>query len=333
MADEVELSAPPTAADRGRRWAPTLLRHGGQGLLTLLLASTITFALVPLSPGSPAVSLLQSELNRTPTPAEIAAKEHQLGLDRPLVVQYVDWLAGVVRGDLGRSWRTGQDVWSLVGPRFGPTLLLGITSLAIGLVASAVLALLAARYRNGWIDHSIRLSTLVLAGIPAFVLGLLVLQYVVVGWGVSQVVTDGTWRTVLLPAAVAGLAGVSGRPLRAMLLEEMGSGYAGAMAARGAGRTRVLLHHALPNAMVPFLGMLGLSIGALIGGDVIIESVFSWPGLGSLAVAAVDQRDVPVIQAFVLLGTAAFVIASLGADLAAALLDPRLRVTPGEAGG
>lgn len=307
------------------RWFTPVRRHVVQALLTLIAASTVTFAMVPLSPGSPAVSLLQNELNRTPTLAEIKAKEHQLGLDRPWIVQYGSWLWRVLRGDLGVSWKNGQKVSTLVSERIGPTLLLGSMGLVIGLVASMLLALLATRFQNRLPDHLIRLITLLLAGIPTFVLGLLVLQYLVLGLGIAQVIADGTVRTVWLPALVMGLAGVNGRPLRAMLLAEMSTGYARAMTARGAGPTHILLTHAFPNAMVPFLGMLGLSIGGLVGGDAIVEAVFSWPGLGAYAIQAVAQRDVPVIQAFVLLSTLAFVTGSLLTDLIADMLDPRRR--------
>lgn len=298
-------------------------KHIVQAILTLFAASTVTFALLPLSPGSPAVSLLQNELNRIPTPAEIKAKEHELGLDRPLIIQYGSWLIRIIHGDLGVSWKTGQKVSVLVSERLGSTLLLGGFGFAVGLSASMLLALLATRFHNRLPDHVIRLITLLLAGIPTFVLGLLALQYIVIGLGIAQVISDGTLHTVLLPAVVMGLSGVNGRPLRAMLLEEMGSGYVRTMTARGASPTHVLWNHAFPNAMVPYLGMLGLSIGGLVGGDAIIESVFSWPGLGAYAIQAVQQRDVPVIQAFVLLSTLAFVIGSLLTDLIADMLDPR----------
>ena len=303
-------------------WAGIFARVWQAGL-TVLVASIFSFLLVPLSPGSPAVALLQSQLNRTPTAAEITAKEAALGLDRPWLVQYGQWLGRLTRGDLGQSWRTGQPVALLLRDRIWPTLLLGGTAFVLGLTATVALALLGAAWQGRWPDWLVRATMLGLGAVPPFVLGLLAVHGVAVGLGLSRVITDGTVATVWLPALVLGLAGVNGRPLRALLVVQMQAEPARALRARGASGRFILLRFALPNAMVAYLGMIGLSVGAIIGGDVIVESVFSWPGLGGLAVTAVMQRDMPLVQSYVVLTTLAYVLASMLCDLAADLADPR----------
>lgn len=297
-------------------------------VLTMVGASLVTFALIPLSPGSPAVSILTNDGRRL-TDAAIAAKEHELGLDRPLVAQYLSWISKLLRGDLGRSWKTQYPVSTLIRERIGATLMLGATALVIGLVVSVGVALVAARFHDRFGDHALRIVTLVVTGVPTFVLGLLVLQYIVVGWGIGKVVADGSLGSVWLPALVLSAVGIAGwsRPLRALLLDAQGSSYSRTMVARGATPRRVLLVHALPNAFVPFLGILGLGLGGIIGGAPIVESVFSWPGLGAQVVQSVQQRDVPVIQAFVLLSTLGYVLGSLLADLTADALDHRRRTS------
>lgn len=297
-----------------------------QVFVTLVVVSVLTFALIPLSPGSPALSILVTE-GREVTDQAVAAKEHELGLDRPLAVQYGSWLSKVLRADFGRSWKTQSPVSTIVRERVGATLLLGSVALILGLIASVTAAVLSARYHDRLVDHSLRLLVLVLTGIPTFVLGLLTLQYVVLDLGIGKVVSDGTLSSVWLPAIVLAAVGVAGwsRPLRALLLDAQAAPYARTMQARGATEWRILLVHALPNAFVPFLGMVGLGIGGLMGGAPIVESVFSWPGLGAQVVQSVRQRDIPVIQAFVLLSTFGYVLGSLTADMLALLLDPRRR--------
>ena len=318
-----------TRASRTLRTAAGLRAGGGRALqllATLFAASIVTFLLVPLAPGSPATAILVTE-GREITDEQVAAKEHELGLDRPLVRQYVDWVGDAARGDFGRSWKSQLPVRTLVAQRIGATVLLGVVALLIGLSVSTGAAVISARYQDRAADHLLRAVMLLLTGVPTFVLGLLVLQHVVIGLGVGRVVSRGTLADVWLPASVLAAVGVAGwaRPLRAQLLDASRSSYAATMRARGATEWRVLLVHALPNAFVPFLGLVALGIGGIIGGAPIVESVFSWPGLGAQAVQAVRQRDVPVIQAFVLLTTLGYVLGSLLADLAGALLDPRRR--------
>ncbi|MEQ1702777.1 MAG: ABC transporter permease [Ilumatobacteraceae bacterium] len=216
---------------------------------------------------------------------------------------------------------------TLISQRIGATLLLGGVALVLGLFVSVVVALVAVRFHDRLVDHGLRVITLTLTGIPTFVLGLLVLQYVVLGLGWGSVISDGSLSSVWLPAMVLAGVGIAGwsRPLRSLLLDAGAAPYARTMQARGASQSRVLMVHALPNAFVPFLALLGLGIGGLIGGAPIVESVFSWPGLGAQAIQSVQQRDIPVIQAFVLLSTLGYVLASLLVDVLAGRLDPRRR--------
>jgi ABC-type dipeptide/oligopeptide/nickel transport system permease component len=297
-----------------------------QTAATLLAASVLAFALVPLAPGSPARTILQVEYLPVSEQA-VKQLEKQLGLDRPLYVQYVDWLSHAVRGDLSNSYRTQQPVADLVGSRVGPTLLLGSVAFAIALAIAVLGGLVAAAWAGRAPDAATRMVALLGAGVPSFLVGLLLIQYVVLELGVGSVIADGTIRTVWMPALTLALAtaAIWSRSMRALLLEGLSAKYSLMATARGASRLRVLLVHALPNAFVPFLGFLGLGIGAIIGGAVIVETVFAWPGMGLLVINSIQLRDLPVIQGFVLISTLAYVLSSLAVDVLAFVLDPRLR--------
>lgn len=293
---------------------------------TLLAASVLAFALVPLAPGSPARTILGTEYFPVSEQA-IEKLEKQLGLDRPLYVQYADWLSHAVRGDLSNSYRTQQPVSDLVRQRLGPTLLLGSVAFVMALGIAVLGALIAATWPGRAPDAAVRAVALLGAAVPSFLVGLLMIQFLVLELGVGSVIADGTVRTVWMPAFTLAFAtaAIWSRSMRAFLLESLSAKYSLMANARGASRLRVLLVHALPNAFIPFLSFLGLGLAAIIGGAVIVETVFAWPGMGLLVVNSIQLRDLPVIQAFVLIGTLAYVLSSLAVDVLAYVLDPRLR--------
>jgi glutathione transport system permease protein len=293
----------------------------------LLVAGTLVFALSGLYPGDPAESILARE-GRRPTPAAIEQKRAELGLDRPVLERYADWVTGAVRGDLGRSWTTSASVSELISGRVQATVLLAGTALVLALLVVTVAASASALRRGRVVDELGRGLAIAGIALPSFVLGLLVLQYVVLGLGVGKVVGDGTLGTVWLPASVLAFSLVCAwlRPLRALLIEALASPAVLVARARGAGTLRVMAVHAVPNAMVGFLPLVGLGVGSLIAGTVVVETVFSWPGLGQLSVDFARRRDVPVIQAFTLYATVAYVLASRATALAASLLDPRVGI-------
>ncbi|EBA07612.1 ABC transporter permease [Sagittula stellata] len=304
------------------------LRRLAQAALTALAASLLVWAMLPLAPGDPAYRILKSQApEHEPTPAEIADLREDMGLDRPFPVRYAAWLGRVVQGDLGVSWRTGQPVSDEIARRLPATLTLLGLALAVSVLVALALALISAAFRDRWPDRLIRAYTQVGAALPTFLFGLLALQYVVVGAGVGRVLSGGTLGMAILPALIIGVDRAAGwtQLLRASLIDAMNSGYAQVSRARGARSRRTLLIHALPNAALPFLTAIGVSIGALLGGSPIIEELFTWPGLGSYTLAALTARDFPVIQAFVLVSAGLYVVSSLLIDLAAIAIDPRLR--------
>lgn len=298
-----------------------------QTLLTLLGASVLIWALLPLAPGDPARRTLEAMGNDNPRPAEVEALRAELKLDRSLPAQYLTWLGRALRGDLSVSWQSGKPVSAEIAKRLPATALLAVVTLLLSVALALLLALIGASFPNRWPDAAVRFVTQLGASLPAFLLGLLLLQFVVIRFGIGRVVASGTIRDVWLPALclALGRAAEWAQLLRAGLLDALGTRYTLVAAARGATRLRILLRYALPNALLPFLTVIGTGIGALLGGVAIIEAVFSWPGLGSFAVTAITARDLPVIQGFVIFSTLTYVTASLLADVASAALDPRLR--------
>lgn len=304
------------------------LRRLAQAGLTAFAASLLVWAMLPLAPGDPAYRILKSQApDHEPTAAAVAELREEMGLDQPLPVQYAVWLGKVVQGDLGTSWATGRPVRQEIARRLPATLTLLGLALVVSVCVALVLALVAAAFHDRWPDRLIRAYTQVGAALPTFLFGLLALQYLVVGAGMGKVLSGGALGVALLPAIIIGVDRAAGwtQLLRVSLIEAMNSGYAHVSRARGARTRRTLLIHALPNAALPFLTAVGVSIGALLGGAPIIEELFTWPGLGSYTVSALTARDFPVIQAFVLVSALLYTVASLLIDLVAVALDPRLR--------
>ncbi|QPH56151.1 ABC transporter permease [Pontivivens ytuae] len=313
------------------------MRHGGlfvaaskrigQAILTALAASVLVWALLPLAPGDVAERVLLARGMQDLTTAEIDAAREQLGLNDPLVIQFLNWLGGVFRGDLGQSFTSQAPVMQEIMERLPATLMLLGLALVVSILFSLALALIAAAYRDRWPDQAIRLYTQIGAALPTFVFALLALTFVVVGFQMGRVLAEPSWSAALIPAFIIGLDRAASwtQLLRAGLLEAMASGYAEVARARGASERRILLRHALPNALLPFLTAIGVSVGALIGGAPLIEAIFTWPGLGAYLLEALTARNYPVIQAYVLIAALSYVTAALLVDLVALVLDPRLR--------
>ena len=316
----------PTASSGGR--ALRALARWAAGTLAMLLAtSLLVFGLTDAFPGDPAAALVANATGRIPAPAEVAAKRHELGLDRPVIERYRRWAGALLRGDLGRSWTEPAAITDLLLPRARTTLLLGGVALVIGLALTIVIGTLSAVRAGSVSDHAARLFSVAVASLPAFVIGLLVLQYVVIGLHVGTVLTDGTWRTLPLPAAVLGIviAAAWVRPFRAMMRDAYTAPFAHAARARGRRPLAVALRVALPVALVDFLPFIGLALGSMLGATVLVEIVFAWPGLGGFAAEAALRRDVPAIQAFTLLSVVAFRVSVDLTRLAGVLADPRRR--------
>ncbi|MGD9989983.1 ABC transporter permease [Pseudonocardia sp.] len=304
-----------------------LARRSGQAVLTLAGAGVLIFAMLAVTPGDPARRVLLARGVQQPSAVAVAAVRGELHLDDPLLVRFGRWAGGALTGDLGISWRSGRPVVDDFVTLLPATLRLTVAALGIAIVLAMLLAALAAAAPGRWPDTVARVVGLAMIAVPTFVIGVVVLDVLVVRWGYGRVIADGTWATVFLPALVLALASATtwSRVLRTALLEARSAPHLRVSTARGAGPWRRLWAHELPNAAPPFLTMVGLGAGFLLGGAPIVESVFTWPGIGRFTVEAIDARDMPVVVGFTLVAVLAFVLTSLVTDLIATLVDPRLR--------
>jgi peptide/nickel transport system permease protein len=291
--------------------------------------SIVAFALIHLVPGDPA----RATLGFRATPQQLALRRHELGLDQPIFVQYWRFISGAATGDLGRSTSSGEDVGSLIARRAVPSLLLVMYTLMIALLIALPLATIGAVVRKGWIQQVIRLLSTITFVMPVFWLALLLIIVFSVRLGVLP--TSGYGDTFLdhlrgltLPALTVGLAlsPLLVRLLLSSMIQTLQSDFVQAARARGLTETRVLFKHVLRNSVTMTVTVLGILLGVLLSVNVIGEEIFAIPGLGSLLVSAVGSRDYPVVTALTLLFGVAMSLSSLLADVAYAVLDPRVRL-------
>jgi len=305
----------------------TIAGRIGQALLAIFGASVLVWALLPLAEGDTAERVLQARGVDSPSQTEIAAVREELNLDRPLINQYFGWLSRATRGDFSVSYQSGKPIAQEIYDRLPATALLVLVALIFSLILSLTAAITGAAFHQKFPDRVIQFLTQAGAAMPSFLLALLLLQFFVVAYGFGKVVSTSSINDVWLPALclAVGRAADWTQILRANLLEALNAHFVLVAEARGASRWRILLRYALPNALLPFLTVVGVGIGGLLGGTAIVETVFSWNGIGSYAVQAVAARDLPVVQGFVIVTTLVFIAASLSVDLLSQFLDPRLR--------
>jgi len=315
-----------------------VLRRLGIAVLLVIGLLSVVFLVVHLLPGDPVERALGQERD----PQAQAALRRQLGLDRPLAVQYVQWLGSCVRGDFGTSFASNRPVAEMVRETLPNTLLLASLALLLRFGVGIAAGTWAALRHGQRTDRAIVVAALLFYSMPAFWVGV-VLQLVFaygLGWLPADAMHDldasrmpplgRAWDLVqhlVLPVAVLGLGGVASttRYMRASLLETLSQDYVRAARARGLGERLVVLRHAFRNALPPIATLLGLSLPALVGGSVIVETIFSWPGMGRLAFLAVGSGDYPVLLATTFLSAVLVVLGNLLADVACSLLDPRMR--------
>jgi peptide/nickel transport system permease protein len=289
--------------------------------------SIISFALLNLAPGDPADILLRLQQPGTEPPREaVVALRHQLRLDDSLPLRYGRWLLGAMRGDLGVSYRSGKPIFKELQQRLPATLLLAGASMALAVSIAIPLGIIAAVWRGSSLDGLSRLLALLGATVPSYVLALLLILLFAVKLGWLPAIGYGEPKHLILPA-IALAASVSAqlmRLTRASLLEVLQQDYVRTARAKGMSERVVIAVHALKNALLPVVTVLGISLGHLLGGAVIVETIFGWPGVGKYAVDAIFLRDYPVIQGVVLYMTLIFLLVNLAVDLAYRQLDPRL---------
>lgn len=300
-----------------------MVRRLAQGLVLLLLVSVVVFLLLHVVPGDPALLIL----GPTARTQDVAALNAQLGLNDPLPVQYVRFLGGLFRGDLGDSIRARRPVAELIGIALPPTLQLTGAALALSCLVGVPLGVLAALRPGGIGDRLALLIALLGQSVPAFWLGMMLISLVSMRWGLLPTSGYGTWRHLILPTlALAPLGlGMTMRISRIGMLEALGEDYVRTARAKGVRASLVVAKHALRNAAIPILTIMGLQVGALVGGAVITETIFAWPGMGQLAVSSLINRDYPVVQGVVLMAALAVILINLLVDLTYALIDRRVQ--------
>ena len=300
------------------------------GLLTLFIVSLVIASIVELLPGD----ITQAILGQTATPETVEAFRRELGIDRPVHERYIEWLRGMVTGDMGKSLANKREISELVGTRLSNTLFLGGFAAAIAVPLSLILGLLAALYRNSIFDRGINLFTLTSISFPEFFVAyiLILLFAVKTGWfpGISNVSTDlplgdKLFRT-LLPAATLTLVVVAHmmRMTRAAIINLLSSDYIEMAHLKGIRPMRVIFYHALPNAWGPIVNVIALNLAYLVVGVVIVEVVFVYPGLGQLLVDSGSKRDVPVVQACSMIFAGVYILLNLLADIVSIVTNPRL---------
>jgi ABC-type dipeptide/oligopeptide/nickel transport system permease component len=293
-------------------------------LPALWLILTMVFLLAHIVPGDP----VQQMLGEGARAEDLQQLRHALGLDLPIGVQYGRYLAGVLHGNLGESFRFQQPVLRVVASHYPATLELAIVALFVCAMIGIPAGLLAAQRRGRATDHAIGVFTLFGLSVPNFALGpvLILVFSVILGW--LPVSGRGGISHLLLPAITLGaaLAAILTRMVRTSVIEELSSDYVRTARAKGLSKSAVLFRHAFRNALIPILTILGLQFGTLLAGTIVTESIFSWPGVGRLAVQAIQARDYPLLQGCILLIAVSYVLVNLLTDMIYALVDPRVRL-------
>ena len=290
---------------------------------TLLLVGALAFFFVHLLPGDPA--RLAAGPDATPETVELVRQD--LGLDKPLPQQFLRFVSGVLRGDFGRSLTTRRPVGVEIGERFMPTFWLSIAAMSWSVLFGMAIGTVSAVWRNRWPDR-IGMA-LAVSGIsfPAFALGMLLMQIFAVDLNWLPTVGADTWRHYILPSLTLGaaVAAIMARFTRSSFVDILQEDYVRTARAKGLSEPTVIVKHALRNALIPVVTMMGLQFGFLLGGSIVVEVVFNWPGMGRLLVDAVDMRDYPVIQAEILLFSLEFILINLIVDIAYAVINPAIR--------
>ncbi len=289
----------------------------------LLIVSFVAFLVLQLTPGDPA----QFMLGENATAEAVAQLRRELGLDQPLMIQYLSFVGHAVQGDLGRSYATYRPVSTEVAQRFVMTLQLGGSAFFIATLLGIPLGVVAAMRRNSWLDHLLRVVVLGSVSVPVFWLGILLIYLFAVALRWLPSTGSGSPAHLVLPAfslATYPLA-LMVRLTRTSMLEVLHQDYLQTARAKGLGPRRVIVGHALKNAMIPIVTVMGLQVGALVTGAVLIETVFAWPGVGKYMVDAVFSRDYSVIRGCILLFSVVFLVVNLVVDVLYVWLDPRIR--------
>lgn len=301
-----------------------IARRIAQSLLILLGVSFITFLLLYILPADPAAQIA----GRSATPETLANIRAQLGLDQPLLVQYWNYITNLLQGDFGRSYLQKTDVSSLIASRIGPSLSLMFFAILVELIIGISAGVFSAIKRGKFADNALMISSFVAVSAPQFIVSILVLYIFAVKLGWFPIGGYGTPIHYVLPALTLGILGSGwySRVMRSSMLDVMRQDYIRTARAKGAPLSRIIRVHAIKNAILPIVAMIGIDIGIFMGGIVVVESVFGWPGIGQLAWQAIQRVDIPIIMGVTLISAVAIVLGNLLADLFAPFIDPRIKI-------
>jgi peptide/nickel transport system permease protein len=301
----------------------TVLKHLLLVLPVLWIVVSLIFFLIHLVPGDP----VEQMLGEGATASDIGALRHAYGLDVPLGTQYVRYWNGVLHGSLGQSLRFNRPVTELILSRYPYTLELAIPAILLAILLSFPAGIASARHRSKWQDQSLGVVSLFGVSFPSFTLGpILILVFgILLGW--LPVSGTGSWRNFILPTLTMGsaLAAILTRMVRTSMLEELGQDYIRTARAKGLSERAVVYRHALPNAMIPLLTVVGLQFGVLLAGAIVTETIFSWPGIGRLTISAISNRDYPLVQGCILAIGLTYVLVNLLTDALYIFANPRIR--------
>jgi peptide/nickel transport system permease protein len=304
--------------------AAYLIRRLVISALILLGVSFITFFLLFVLPADP----VRQIAGRSATAETVENIRQQLGLDKPFIVQYGRYLGALLQGDMGRSYLQKTEVADLILSRLPATLLLMLGAIVCELVLGLTMGIVAALWRGRALDQTLMVTSFVTVSAPQFVVSLLLLYVFAVKLGWFPIGGYGTFAHLVLPAVTLGILGSGwySRMMRSSMIDVLRADYIRTARAKGLSRARIVLRHALPNAILPVIAMIGIDIGVFMGGIVVVESVFGWPGIGQLAWQAIQRVDIPIIMGVTLVSACAIVLGNLLADLIAPLIDPRIKL-------
>lgn len=319
-----------SGAARSSLW-PMLARRMTSAAMTLLMVSIVIFSIASLLPGDAA----QEALGQSATPEQVAALRHEMGLDQPAPLRYMHWLSGMVQGDAGQSLVAGMPVDQIIAERLPNTLMLAGMTAVLAVPLALIMGITAAIRRGTWVDRAINLASLSMVALPEFLvatLGVLVFS-VKLMWlpSIAMVSAEATWSATLRSCALPILSltvvvvAQMARMTRAAIADQLDRPYVEMARLKGASLTRVVLGHVLPNCLGPIVNAMALSLSYLMGGAIIVETIFNFPGLASLMVNAVTSRDMPLLQACAMIFCSAYLLLVLVADMVALLANPRLR--------
>ncbi len=298
-----------------------------QIIFVVLAISFLSFSIMYISPTDP-VRAMYAVSGSIPSEQVLEQTREELGLNKPFLVQYVKWLENALKGDFGISISEGKPVTKLLSTRVIPTIQLALLSLLIMLIIAIPIGIYTALYKNTSLDYFLRGGTFVFISMPNFWIGLLLLYVVAMKLKLIPVVsTEITFQKMLLPAFTLAItmSGKYARQIRAAILDELSQDYVIGARARGLSERKILWFHIMPNAILPLITMLGLSLGSLLGGTAVVEVIFSYPALGSLAISAITSMDYPLIQGYILWISLIYMIVNLLVDISYSKLNPRLR--------